>query len=491
VKGVARATNGRFVFIPPDVSVDVYVGEQFRKALQPCITNAHVKWNLNAPVMSCVPANLPPVYMNDHLIIYALLENKCTSFDHQATVELYVDQYRLGEAHVNRIPSVAIDGTIARLAAQALILELQHSKLKTKTNQEMRQVIIELSLKHNILSPHTAFVGIEKRINASSADMVLREVPIQVSVDDQHLDLQYAPRIAQMRLQAHQQHQNDQNRRHQALQRYHEAQQHNHRAHYNYLHCLERHEDAERQLRDARRRLSDAQRLHLEAEQFYHDTRADQYGAPIPYDETLQRRDEADKRIEEAKRLVLDCEREMANSAENKNVTGAELRHCDHKQQKSQKFLDHSSRELQCAGNDSHRNQRSIRQEIEKITKQYYSSRESPASDSKTTAILDVNLADQDAVRQLINKQNFDGIWNMDSKSIEALIGKPLKDFPDAGSTEVLITAIVIIVLETRFASLSSMWHAVVQKARKRLAELLDQKKTTVDALLESIRKQL
>src|SRR5579862_7134976 len=49
-KGLARATNGRFVFIPPDANVDVYVGEQLQKALQPCITNVRVKWNLGVPI---------------------------------------------------------------------------------------------------------------------------------------------------------------------------------------------------------------------------------------------------------------------------------------------------------------------------------------------------------------------------------------------------------------------------------------------------------
>ena len=53
VKGLARSTNGRFVFVPPNSSVDVYVGEQLQKALQPCITNVHVKWNLGVNVQTC------------------------------------------------------------------------------------------------------------------------------------------------------------------------------------------------------------------------------------------------------------------------------------------------------------------------------------------------------------------------------------------------------------------------------------------------------
>ncbi|CAF3511750.1 unnamed protein product, partial [Rotaria sp. Silwood2] len=53
--------------------------------------------------------------------------------------------------------------------------------------QTTKQQIIELSLKYNILSPHTAFIGIEKRTNANNTGRMLREVPIEISADDQHL----------------------------------------------------------------------------------------------------------------------------------------------------------------------------------------------------------------------------------------------------------------------------------------------------------------
>ena len=87
VKGFARATNGRFVFIPPNTSVDVYVGEQLQKALQPCITNVQVKWNLEL-MFENVPTQTPPVYVNDRLIVYALLDDKSIPFDHNSSVEL-------------------------------------------------------------------------------------------------------------------------------------------------------------------------------------------------------------------------------------------------------------------------------------------------------------------------------------------------------------------------------------------------------------------
>ncbi|CAF0827662.1 unnamed protein product [Adineta ricciae] len=192
VKGLARATNGRFVFIPPNASVDVYVGEQLQKALQPCITNVHVKWNLGVSVQS-VPTHVPPVYANDRLIVYALVDDKTIPFDHNSSVELETEPNHrsIGIAKVDHIPIVSENDTIARLAAKALILELQHAKLQSSNTEKLtidsKQRIIALSLKYNILSPYTAFVGVEKRMDASNTNMALREVPIQISADDQHL----------------------------------------------------------------------------------------------------------------------------------------------------------------------------------------------------------------------------------------------------------------------------------------------------------------
>ncbi|CAF2547318.1 unnamed protein product [Rotaria sp. Silwood2] len=128
VKGLARATNGRFVFIPSNTSVDIHVGEQLQRALQSCITGIEVKWSLDTTVISA-PTKIPPVYANDRLIVYALANNPMFVVDHNSSVELYNDKSRLGEAKIDCIPNVSMNGTIARLAAKALILELQHSKL--------------------------------------------------------------------------------------------------------------------------------------------------------------------------------------------------------------------------------------------------------------------------------------------------------------------------------------------------------------------------
>jgi hypothetical protein len=101
------------------------------------------------------------------------------------------------------------------------------------------------------------------------------------------------------------------------------------------------------------------------------------------------------------------------------------------------------------------------------------------------------NQKDLDIVRHIIAEQKFDGLWNMDVKFVEQLTGKSLTEFQQLDDTEMLMSAIIIVMLETRFASLVSMWYGVVQKARKRLLDMLDGDTDKFTTLLDDIQKQL
>ncbi|CAF4432735.1 unnamed protein product, partial [Adineta steineri] len=76
---------------------------------------------------------------------------------------------------------------------------------------------------------------------------------------------------------------------------------------------------------------------------------------------------------------------------------------------------------------------------------------------AQTTDISLMN--DENIVRYLIHKQKFDGSWQLDENDIQRLTGKPMTTFQQIVNNEILISAIVISILEVRFASLSSMWH--------------------------------
>jgi hypothetical protein len=421
VKGLARATNGRFVFIPPNSSVDVYVGEQLQKALQPCLTNVQVKWNLGVDVQNA-PKQTPPVYLNDRLIVYALTKDKTVPFDHNASVKLQIEPNHrsIGVARVNQIPNVPENETIARLAAKALILELQHAKLPSASmkkpttgsiqarfkkwatankekkevvpdEQTTKQYIIELSLKYNILSPHTAFVGIEKRTNASNADMVLREVPIEISADDQHL-------------------------------------------------------------------INPVRKFRKAAS-----------GSSVMPKGGLQ-----------------GAIRHIGNSIsfQKKSMRSVPPMACA--------MIVPQSASLSCNSRP--------------FPKDYYFQSSSPLCSDDDDMDDDMESAinakktdvwpstDQDIVRYLINKQKFDGLWNADDNIIKNLTGKSLSVFQSTTpniSNEILASIVVIIIFETRFVGFSSLWHGVVQKARKRIIDLLKKDSKNFDTLIEDIRKQL
>ncbi|CAF3442799.1 unnamed protein product [Rotaria sp. Silwood2] len=97
---------------------------------------------------------------------------------------------------------------------------------------------------------------------------------------------------------------------------------------------------------------------------------------------------------------------------------------------------------------------------------------------------------DENIVRYLIKKQKFNGLWNLTAEDIEKLTGKSLSSFPSHMGQETLISAIVIVALETRFATFSAMWHGIVQKARKNLLDLLGKDTKQLESLLENIRQQ-
>jgi len=422
VKGLARATNGRFVFIPPNSSVDSHVGEQLEKALQPCITNVKIKWNVPHAVLSA-PRETPPVYVNDRLIFYGLAEEATAVFDHNASVELYTDQHQISEAKITRIPHVTQDGTIARLAAKALILELQHSKLPSKPTvgsvqsrfkdltqpdpnaiadekERIKKRIIELSLKYKILSPHTAFVGVERRAHGDNAGMVLREVPIEISADDKHLIVG----VNQV------------------------------------------------QFSNARSAMNFTRRApSYSVPQQMQTTRP----SPMLYMDSRDR-----SRIETS----LSKAREANRSAE-----------CDANVM-LRSFSPNFDMLQSCTSSIAS-----------------FSSIKRKESASTIPAVDEDKLptGDEDIVRHLIAKQKFDGLWDLTDKEVETLTGKQLDRFPQGYNQQILISAIIVVLLEIRFSSFSSMWHGVVQKARKRLMKSVGDDMKKLEDLLDGIRSAL
>ena len=266
--------------------------------------------------------------------------------------------------------------------------------------------IIELSLKYKILSPHTAFVGVEKRQNASDAGMVLREVPIEISADDQHL--QPALRMSNFNMAP--------------------------------MACMAGAMSA--------KIFSPSSSLGFGTVGPVGALAAEAAGAAAAAGAAVG--------VVLASSFGLDPTMNMSRGAMSvipaSNVVDKLGSNCD---------------------------------------EEVCSAIASPLSFKHTKIHEDVwPTGDENIVRYLISKQKFDGIWNLDAKHIEKLTGKPLTGFPQCRDDQLLITAIVVVTLETRFGSLSTMWHGVVQKARKRLIGLLGSDVERLDALFAEIRQR-
>ena len=525
IKGLARSTNGRFVFIPPSTNVDVYVGEQLQKALQPCITNIKIKLNMDSTLINIVPTSIPPVFINDRLIIYAITKDeKLTSFDHNLSIELYSEQHRLGVAKINRIPSVCDDGTIVRLAAKALILELQHTKLPsqceehdqqqtvTKSNNEcqltkeaINERIVQISLEHNILSPFTAFVGIEKRVNANNVDMVLREVPIEISADNQYLKY-LKTRMSQIR-----------HKRAQSQMCYASSRE-RHDYYEDESRCHQEYAEAMHRLCQAHHRYAESEQNYDMVTQRFMEARSDYEKAQQKLEHVENKKksssvnfEEADLQCEEtnAQKLLTKAEASLRHWQHEKASVQASLNHQEYAMRSAKKnmnsareFLDRLAHKKQSAEmryqmaraslrDDSDVSDDELSSEMHHVEALQRYDHERRSSKKSREVVRTDNQDEQDTVRHLIQQQKFDGLWNVDEKIIVQLTGKSLSNFHQLNNTEMLMSAIIIVVLETHFASLSSMWYGIVQKARKRLIDMLDKDSNRLEALLEDIRKQL
>ena len=123
VKGLAQATKGTYIFVPPNSPVDQYVAIQLRHALSNSLSKVQFQWHglSTTPVQS--PQIIPPAYANDRLLIYTLFENS----DHirkETQVDIIINDNREEKVDLAINEMIYETNTIRRLAAKSLIKEL-------------------------------------------------------------------------------------------------------------------------------------------------------------------------------------------------------------------------------------------------------------------------------------------------------------------------------------------------------------------------------
>ncbi|XP_075054979.1 protein mono-ADP-ribosyltransferase PARP4-like isoform X2 [Mixophyes fleayi] len=155
--------------------------KQDKRLQSPACTVVSVKWRQfgrNPPEPVQAPANMPALFFNDHLLVYGFVPH-CT----QATLKALINSEEL-ENMVSTTKQQKTTGTILhKLTARALIRDYEDGILHEKEHenemkkQELKSYIIELSVRHSIVTQFTSFVAVEKR---SKEDMNIEPNVFQI-----------------------------------------------------------------------------------------------------------------------------------------------------------------------------------------------------------------------------------------------------------------------------------------------------------------------
>ncbi|XP_072849781.2 protein mono-ADP-ribosyltransferase PARP4 isoform X1 [Pogona vitticeps] len=122
------------------------------------------KFDTDRPTLMYAPAHIQSLFHHEHLLVYGFISH-CT----QATLNALVDKQEL-QAVVSTTELQKTKGTILhKLAARAFIRDYEQGLLHENEmehemkKQELKSLIIDLSLKNSIVTQFTSFVAIEKR----------------------------------------------------------------------------------------------------------------------------------------------------------------------------------------------------------------------------------------------------------------------------------------------------------------------------------------
>ncbi|KAJ7320166.1 hypothetical protein JRQ81_019677 [Phrynocephalus forsythii] len=143
------------------------VKRQVDRMSSPGCSAVSIKWqqfDTDRPSLMYAPAHIQSLFHHEHLLVYGFI-SYCT----QATLNALVDNREL-QAVVSTTELQKTSGTILhKLAARAFIRDYEQGLLHENEmehemkKQQMKSLIIDLSLENSIVTQFTSFVAIEKR----------------------------------------------------------------------------------------------------------------------------------------------------------------------------------------------------------------------------------------------------------------------------------------------------------------------------------------
>jgi uncharacterized protein YegL len=182
VRGMAEAGEGKAEFILSGENMDEKVLRQLKRALKPALTDIKMDWGSLKNVEQ-TPFHLPPLFSGGRLVVYAFVP-KDTKGETIVTLSAATAKGPFSTSVKVNFAETVDGDFICKLAAKSLIRDLEEGRSYLHDNKgnlltaktDVKKRIIELSVKHSLMSKYTSFVAVEKRKDAVQKEMKLRRI---------------------------------------------------------------------------------------------------------------------------------------------------------------------------------------------------------------------------------------------------------------------------------------------------------------------------
>ncbi|XP_074071453.1 von Willebrand factor A domain-containing protein 5A-like isoform X2 [Macrotis lagotis] len=179
IKGIAQAAEGTAEFITGLDRMQAKVLQSLKRALQPVVKDVSLTWTLPPGLKTTLLSPAPTtIFQGQRLIIYAQLKGKTES--KETTSEVCLQYTTQGNVFRNTVP-FSLDPkaedklTIHRLAAKSLIQALEGN---LQDASKMEKKVVEISLQSGVVSSHTAYIAINKKLNKPiQGPLTQRDIP--------------------------------------------------------------------------------------------------------------------------------------------------------------------------------------------------------------------------------------------------------------------------------------------------------------------------
>ncbi|KAM3821590.1 von Willebrand factor A domain-containing protein 5A-like isoform 2-T3 [Vipera latastei] len=181
VKGIARAAGGSAEFITGKERMQAKALQSLKKALQPAMTGISLNWELPSGLEATVVGSGPQViFQGQRCLIYAQIRGQLQAsgsmegaaivrYNFQNETSTETTKFSLQLEKTDRLP-------VHRLAAQALLQELEEDKEKV---EEKQLLALETSLSSGVVCSQTAYVGVNTELGKPVQGALLhRDVPL-------------------------------------------------------------------------------------------------------------------------------------------------------------------------------------------------------------------------------------------------------------------------------------------------------------------------